>query len=173
MKKKAEQRLAQIKKTFGSQLEEKLSKISELSEKNADLESQVASLQQEFAVTSENVRKEMEQQHEIERDNLTTKITQLENLIKETQDTVSAMIAARILFLDLAFWYLFLPRQYVLAGTAGIFLYLLSFLKALNIIFFLELFLIDRRLSCHNDMACRCVEIRTDKGVLCIVFYYR
>lgn len=79
LKKKAEQRLTQIKKTFGGQLEEKLSKIGELSEKNSSLESEIVALKEKGNAEENDAVKELE----IEKLKLEEKISGLESSVQE------------------------------------------------------------------------------------------
>ena len=93
MKKKAEQRLTQIKKTFSGQLEEKLSKISELSEKNAALESELVALKEQATVANETEKRENELRHEEEKRGMETKIAEQEALLKANAEKAIKIIS--------------------------------------------------------------------------------
>ena len=81
--------MTQIKKTFGGQLEEKLSRISELNEKNASLESEIAALKDQATVTDEKEKRESELRHQEEKRNLEEKIIELENSFKNNEEKVT------------------------------------------------------------------------------------
>jgi len=92
LKRKAEQRLAQIKKTFGGQLEEKLSTISRLEEENKRLQEQLESSDRDrenaMSAKAEETRK-LEELVAEEQEKLRTLEERLEGAKRESKDVSS------------------------------------------------------------------------------------
>jgi len=96
LKRKAEQRLAQIKKTFGGQLEEKLSTISRLEEENKRLQEQLESSDRDrenaMSAKAEETRK-LEELVAEEQEKLRTLEERLEGAKRESKDVSSLCLS--------------------------------------------------------------------------------
>lgn len=75
LKKKAEQRLAQIKKTFSAQLEDKLTIISNLEEAKSDLEEKLDETKEEMQNIKDNLSSNEEMENKIKEDAALRKVS--------------------------------------------------------------------------------------------------
>ena len=89
LKRKAEQRLTQIKKTFGSQLEDKLGQISEMSENIKSLEEEREILREEMKRKEESANEKWDEKLREEKLQLEEQVATLEAQIKENTENVS------------------------------------------------------------------------------------
>lgn len=75
LKKKAEQRLAQIKKTFSAQLEDKLTIISNLEEAKSDLEEKLDETKEEMQNIKDNLSSNEEMENKVKEDAALRKVS--------------------------------------------------------------------------------------------------